>query len=442
MNGKQKNNVNSLQKNILKSSTGTLGLKISLVALSFLSSIILTRILGVKNFGIYTYCVAWVSLLQVPSEFGGRQFIPREIIKYQSESSWEFLQGLLHWYNRTVFLLSIGIACCAAFIVWLLQGNTSDPTLITFYIALVALPFLALIAVNQGALRGFHATVLSQLPEKLVQPLLLILLTGLAYWGWGENLKVTWVMALKTCSIILAYVAGIQLLLANKERKKIPKDTQRKFETRTWVLSVLPFILITMTNAISIRTDIIMLGILDDVEAPGIYRVVSRGSELISFVLMSLNIALEPVIAKLHTAGRLEELQQTVTKNTRIVFFSSLAIASVLVLFNKFYLSIFGQGFLQGSNALIILCAGQMVKAFAGSAGSLLAMTGYARDSAIGIGASAILNIILNSVLIPRYSINGAASSTAISMMISNIILIVCVYKRLRINPTIVGKQL
>ena len=50
------------------------------------------------------------------------------------------------------------------------------------------------------------------------------------------------------------------------------------------------------------------------------------------------------------------------------------------------------------------------------------------------IGIS-ILNILLNGILIPRYGMNGAATATALSIVLINLIMLIQVYKYLNIHP-------
>ena len=66
-------------------------------------------------------------------------------------------------------------------------------------------------------------------------------------------------------------------------------------------------------------------------------------------------------------------------------------------------------------------------------------MTGHERNVAIGVGISAALNIILNVLLIPKWSVAGAAVATACSMITWNILLATWVYKTIGIHSTALG---
>lgn len=434
---KQSKVVSLIRSKLAKSVSGTFGLKVSLIALTFLTSIILARLLGTEGYGIYTYCIAWVRLLQVPAGLGARLILSREVSAYRAKSQWGLLKGLLEWINKSVLLSSVSITLVVAIGVFLWSGKSLSASMVSFYLALAALPFLTLTAVRQGTMQGLRAIVLGQLPENLIQPILMIASVGVAYLFLGSYLTAPWVMAIKSVSIIFAFLTGVIFL-----GKVLPKELRHaraRYEVSKWTRSILPFLLISCTHIINNRTDVLMLGALDSTESSGIYTVATRGANLITFVLVAVNMSLGPVISGLYANGNLEKLQQTVKKSTRVIFFGSLPIALGLILFNKWFLLLFGAKFLQGSTALMILCVGQMVNASVGSVGVILDMTGHERYSAMGIGLSAFLNIILNAVLIPKYGLEGAAISTASSIICWNIFLFICVRKKLGINSTILG---
>jgi len=80
------------------------------------------------------------------------------------------------------------------------------------------------------------------------------------------------------------------------------------------------------------------------------------------------------------------------------------------------------------------------VNAATGSVGNLLTMSGHERDAARGFVFAAVLNLVLNVLLIPAYGIVGAAVAAAISLISWNLILAALVYRRLGIHSTALGQ--
>ena len=66
-------------------------------------------------------------------------------------------------------------------------------------------------------------------------------------------------------------------------------------------------------------------------------------------------------------------------------------------------------------------------------------MTGLQNKAALGVGLSAVLNIVLNAIMIPLWGLEGAAIATAISTVSLAIVMSVWVYKKLSIRTTILG---
>jgi O-antigen/teichoic acid export membrane protein len=61
-------------------------------------------------------------------------------------------------------------------------------------------------------------------------------------------------------------------------------------------------------------------------------------------------------------------------------------------------------------------------------------MTRHERDTAKGLAVSAILNVVLNLLLVPLLGIIGAAMATALSLITWNVLLWWAVRQRLGIN--------
>ena len=101
---------------------------------------------------------------------------------------------------------------------------------------------------------------------------------------------------------------------------------------------------------------------------------------------------------------------------------------------------IFGKEFIGGSTALAILSVGQIMNAGMGSVVTLSNMTGYEREAAKGVGIAALVNVILNAVLVPFWGLNGAAMATVAGLIIWKLLLVVWVRKKLGIQPTAVGR--
>jgi O-antigen/teichoic acid export membrane protein len=58
----------------------------------------------------------------------------------------------------------------------------------------------------------------------------------------------------------------------------------------------------------------------------------------------------------------------------------------------------------------------------------------------VGIGATAVLSVVLNAVLIPKWGIEGAAIATTTSMIVRNLSLALWIYWKMGIHSTALGR--
>jgi O-antigen/teichoic acid export membrane protein len=98
---------------------------------------------------------------------------------------------------------------------------------------------------------------------------------------------------------------------------------------------------------------------------------------------------------------------------------------------------LYGSSYAEGAHALQLLTVAQLLAVMGGPAGTLLNMSGHEREHLRGIAAGAIVNVALNALLIPHYGIEGAASATCISILLSRIIIQKAVRMKLHLRPFI-----
>jgi len=295
-----------------------------------------------------------------------------------------------------------------------------------------------MVRLRQATLQGLHRVVLGQFPEALVQPLLVIVLVGGVYVIFGRDLTALWAVGMNVVAVGVAFVIGARLL-----SKVLPRDIREAtpvYQTWGWMRDALPLLFLSTLGVVNTWTDTLMLGAIKGAEAVGIYAVANRGSGLITFFLTAANMALAPTIANLHARRNLVQLQLLVTKSARVTLFFSFPLALSLIVFGNWFLLLVGPDFTRGQLALAILSVGQVINVGMGSVAMLLVMTGHERDAARGIGISAMLNVVLNALLIPTWGIEGAALATASSMILWNILLAIWVYNRLGIHSTALGR--
>lgn len=432
---KMKKNPLKLKERLIRDATGSLGLRVVSIALSFLTSIILARWLGKNGFGVYTYAMTWLAVLGIPATLGFNNLLVREVAIYSSQSAWGLMRGLLQWANAIVLIFSTLITLAAIIIALTFLKAGEEQIILAFCLAMISLPIVSLTNLRLATMQGLHRVVLGQMPENLLAPLLFIILAISSYWFLrNQENAVLWMVGLKVVVFAITFVVGVVLLAVVLPQEV--KDAIPEYKIKTWLKNSLPFILLGGLALINSYLDILMLGALKGAGAVGVYAVVSRVTSLIVFALGIFNNVLSPTFATLYAEGKREQLQKVVTRSTRLISLFALVMTVGLIGLRYWILQIFGTEFLQGETALIILSIGYLVNAMTGSVGLLLNMTSYANLSAATTAFAALLNVCLNWLLIPKWGVNGAATATAISMIVGNVINAIWVRQKLGIQST------
>src|SRR3954453_21835771 len=120
-----------------------------------------------------------------------------------------------------------------------------------------------------------------------------------------------------------------------------------------------------------------------------------------------------------------DRLKDILADSIRWTFWGSLAASIVILAMGRPLLSLFGLGFVEGFQLMLILAAGLMARASVGPIERLLNMLGEQRVCAGVYAAAFMLNLLLGLVLIPRIGVAGAAVSTSTALIVESVLLYV-----------------
>jgi O-antigen/teichoic acid export membrane protein len=177
------------------------------------------------------------------------------------------------------------------------------------------------------------------------------------------------------------------------------------------------------------------IGYSISIEKVAVYKVAFQIATLSNFALTAFNVIFASVITSLYYKGEIAKLADLYKTITKWIVASNIMCFSIIVLFSQDILRIFGEPFVAGSTALILISVGQLFNVGVGSAGLINTMTGHPQYSLyISIGQS-IVNIVLIVLLIPIYGINGAAFASFVAVGAANITRLRLVYRDLHIHP-------
>ena len=403
------------------------------IGIAYLMQVLFARWLGVAQYGIYEYVISIGTLLGFLAALGLPNCLLRFIPKYTVGEDWGKLRGIVWGSWRYVFFSSVTIAVIgiALIVAWDWYSST-DLALASFLLGMVTIPLLALVRHQREMSRGIKQMTLAYLPSTIAFPILAI--AGGFY--YRQNLSSP--RAITIVILSLAIVLLSQLWIFNRQLPKPCFTSQPVYLRKEWFAMALPLLFNDSAFVLLSQTDTLTIGAILGTDRVGIYSAAFKTAAGVSFVLMGINAIAAPMFATLHTQADDQGLQKLTSTVARWLFYPTLIFAILLIASGDRVLSLFGTEFVAARWSMTILVLGQLVNVGAGSVGYLMQMTGHHRQSAWVMGCSAIINLILNLILIPLYGILGAAIATATTMALWNIWLHCLVVKYLGIKPSIV----
>ncbi len=416
------------ERGLAVGAAGSLLLKVANAGLMFLTGVVLARLLGAESYGAYALAFAWSVLLGVPAVLGMDRLVMRATSVYRVQGEWGLARGMYRRANQATLAVALLLAGTAAAVAnQTLQGNFR----VTFLWAMLLVPLLTLMRVRKAATQGLNRVVIGQMPELLLQHVFFLVLIAIGFTLARPSSILA--VQLQVAAVALAFIVGVVVLV--RARPAEARGVPPRYATREWTRAAIPLTILSGIHVINGRLDIVMVGWMEGQAAAGLYDVATKGSDLVSFALLAINQAVGPTFASLLAEGKLASLQRIITKQTRITMLLGLGVGLGMVLLSGVFLALFGPAFAPARAALIILVAAQVYNAAVGPVGLLLIMAHKEAWSAVGFLAAAVLNGILNLLLIPRLGIDGAAIATLVSTIAWNTAFMVFVYRAIGIRP-------
>ena len=388
---------------------------------------LITYFSGSEGMGIYSICSAFLLILTVVSVLG----LDSASIRFISESNNDNRPKLIYLKILSIILpLSLLISLLFfSFSQYLLfVFNDSNLSNSIKYISFGIFP-LSIIYINAESFRGFKNISLYTIFKFALIPFLASII--LFFLNHFKNYSID--------SPIIAYLISIYIvciissLAMFKKLNILNFPSFKSFENISlkYLLNIsIPMLLTTSMLYVIQWTDTLVLGFYETTTNIGIYNVAIKMSMASSIILFSINSISAPRYSELFFSNRLDEFISTVKFSSKLIFWLSYPIILVIFLNSDSLLRIFGYEFVNAEFSLRVLLIGQFFNILCGSVGYILMMTGNEKILRNIIISSALINIILNIILIPQFGILGAAIASATSMIIWNITALIYIYNK------------
>ena len=415
-------------KEVIGKSGAAFLLRVTGAGMGFVFSVILARLLGAQGSGIYYLAVTITGIGALISTVGIPDALLRFIAAHATHGEWDKVAEV---YRRGVKISTAAAVGCTVILVgvapWLSNNVFADPALAVplRIMALGILP-MTLITLHGMALKSLKRVLTGTLVEGfgisfIGLPLLIV---------FGRFLGVEGAALAYVLAAFVMFLAGVYFW-----RRATPhlKGLRGRFETRRLIVTSVPMLWIEAMDVAVQQTGLLLLGVWASTAEVGVYGAVGRLVIVMWFVFSTVKSVVSPRFAELHARGDERAIGALARDTSTFLVLFSLPVVVPLIVIPGRVLSLFGPSFTVGGTALAILAVGHFIKVILSPSGYLLMMSGYEkllRNTVIMCGA---LNVVLSIVLIPRYGMVGAATSTAFSFALMGIISTVLVRWKLSI---------
>jgi O-antigen/teichoic acid export membrane protein len=404
-------------------------LRVAAAGLSFVFNIVLARLLGIEGVGVYFLAFTVTTIAAVAGRAGMDNALLRFVATSAAQENWAEVSGL---YRRAIWI-STGASAAITALVFIAapvisEDLFSDPDLIDpLRLMSLGIVPLSLLTLHGELLKGLKRIRDAMLVQAFCLQLFaipLLLLLGVQFGLLGAT-------AAYVTTLYLVLIMGVVLW-----RRATPqiRGLRGHFDTRLLVATSLPLFWATSADLVLNWTDTVMLGILSDSEAVGIYGVAMRTALPIGFIVIAVTSAIAPRFAVLYAHGEVRALESLARKATGMMILLVSPVVLLLVAFPEWVLGFFGAGFRSGAPVLAILAAGQFINVALCLSDTVLMMSGYVKVVRNNILFGAFLNVLLNALLIPAYGPVGAAVATATAIAVKRLAAVYLMRKYLSVR--------
>jgi O-antigen/teichoic acid export membrane protein len=430
-----------LMGQLLGGGAGTFAVTMASTALHLGTAVLLARVLGPQEYGLYVFVLAVVALVAIPAGVGLPQLLVRETARAEARGDWSGMRGLWGWATAVSLAFSGLLVGVGALLGWRFADRLAAAELGALAWGLVLVPLVALGNLRGAALRGLRRVVSGELPEHVLRPGVLVLLVLVAWWLLpSRQYTAADAVALHAGAAGFALLVGAYLL--TRVRPRSLGAARPEYHTQAWLASAVPLALVAGLQVVRANTDVLMLGLFVDAEEVGIYRVGAQAAILASFGLQAANMAMAPHFARLGGRRDLADLERAAVAGARAATLFAICVLVALVALGAPALRVlFGAGYASAYGVMLILASAQLANTACGSVGLLLNMTRHEGRVVQAGSAAVVLHVVLNLVLIPIYGKEGAAAASGIALVFWNLVLWRQVHAVLGIESSVLGRK-
>ena len=401
----------SVGKTLLSNSAWSLLNQSARVGALAVVTIALSRHFGPQRFGALAFGLAFVRIFAVVAAFGLDRLLVRRLAENPEQTG-----GILRLAFRLKLFLALASYVALLGLAFLIDphGRLTVAIVALAGAGLLCQPFdvfdLHFQSENRFRLSFFGRTI----------PILLS--TGIKLVALLAGAPLLVFAALET---VEAMLVGVALWLLHRRRTThfASQPTTAAIDWRRLLGEGFPLLLGSLAVMIYMRSDVLMLGKMAGFKAAGIYSAAAQISEACALLPLALMPALFPVLVRWRRHG-IEFYRRQFERLFLVAIIGGLAFSIALTFGAREFVQIlFGTNYLAAASVLIVH-GWTIIFVFMGITQSGYEVTeGLTWFGTAKTIVGAVMNLVLNIVLIPSYGAVGSAVATLLSQIFSSVLL-------------------
>ena len=382
--------------------------------LSMANEVMAARFLGVAGYGLYALAVMVARIGETMAVFGVplavNHFLPVHLVRGERARALGTVIGCI----PLPLSLAAGFALALWFGGdWVAAHILGQPEAGRFLAVLgLVIPLMALADLLGNVARGFGWALPYVVIHNLTPHLCMLAVMVTLLVSHGPQIGVAYGQLLGFSAGALVGILFVVQLVRSRIGAVRPVLQPGRLYTYA-----MPVVLNVVMSLAIVWTDLFMLGVFTDATTVGIYRGCLQVVLVFELIWNAFSAATAPLYTVLIADGRRAELQDTVDNADRLATLLALPLLLVIVVNGADILGLLGPGFTAGAAALLILACGHLVRVAFGAASVVLNIGGRQLLEAGNVALAAVVNLLLNLLLIQVLGLVGAALSTALSLV-------------------------
>lgn len=401
---------------------------------AFVARVVIARGLETVQYGVLSTSLALVNVATIISMLGLNNALPREI------AYWSTRRGGEDEIVDEIVLTALGIVVFSSTLIALVIALFS--TFIASFLRILSYAYiLRLVSIVVPLLAVTETLVaVSRAYGRVTEKVLIQSIVVRMAWLIGSLIVffLGWSLVGFILSYIIAATIGTVLVILSLHRAQLLPEFRipRIRLVKDLLVFSTPLLISNITNLVMTVTDTFMLSIINGPRAVGVYNVAAQMAKFIPALLSATGYLALPLFAEIYAKGALDKLKLYYKVTAKWIYVATYPFAILLISNPRLVIvTIFGYKYIEATSALIVLSIGFMVHVIMGLNGITLIALRKANAIMFITILSGFLNVLLNAVLIDKYSVIGAAIATATAYIVANILTSAWLYRVSELNP-------